>query len=218
VHSGVESPYWPGYDGLALALIDAIWSMGVYYGSVDHVVDNYRAWVAATYDTSAHERTGAELMVDIAAVGGPDRFAESVVRNRQRTSSSGGILKAVAVERAARALADEGITTTADLRDRADSQSAMAAWLGVHGQSSGISWHYVLMNARVDDVKADRMIQRFVARSLGLRTVPSTVAYAEAVAAYNLLKSEAADLTRRALDHAIWRHESGRTRDVGSIS
>jgi IMP dehydrogenase len=40
-------------------------------------------------------------------------------------------------------------------------------WRSVHGQRSGISWHYVLILANVEDVKADRMICRFVARAIG---------------------------------------------------
>jgi len=199
-----------GYDGLALAIIDAVWSIGVRYGGVGHVLNNYRAWVVATYDTSAEERSGPELSGDIARVGGPEAFASTVVHNHQRTSSRGGMLKAAAVDQAARALAAEGVTTTAELREHAESLAVKAAWRGVHGQSSGISWHYVLMNARFDDVKADRMICAFVARALGQPKVLAAVAYDEVIAAHQQLKAIAPGLTLKALDHRIWSYQRAR--------
>ena len=202
----------PGYDGLALAVMDAIWSIGVKYQGVEHVLERYRCWVSKEHGSSADLRTTRELLDEIRSVGGSTAFAKDVVHNFQRTSSRGGVLKADAVESACRALVDCDVLTAADLRERAGDPSIRDRWVAVHGQASGISWHYVLMNVRVDDLKADRMVCRFVAQSLNVPEVSPDTAYEEVVAAHKLLAEDHPGLSLRALDHAIWTYQSGRRR------
>ena len=85
-------------------------------------------------------------------------------------------------------------------------------WCGVKGQSSGISWHYLLILAGVDDVKADRMVCRFVEEVVGRRPVLHEEAHQLVLAAHSVLRSEAPSLSLRALDHAIWNAQRARGR------
>lgn len=199
-----------GYDGLAEATIDAIWSMGVRYQGVGNVLDRYRSWVQQTHGVSTRHRRASQLHTDIESVGGPEPFAQDVVANRQRTSTKSGILKAQAVFVATDLFASHDVDTADDLAANAANDDLKSGWLAIRGQRSGISWRYVLMNVRVDDIKPDRMICRFVARALDVPAVSSELAHEELSAAYALLHHSNPDLTLRGLDHAIWRFESNR--------
>lgn len=78
-----------GYDSVGLAMIDAIWSIGVRYQSVENVIARYRAERLA--DGHHAEADGPEeVRRFIEASGGPEGFALRM-RNRQRTSSRNGI-------------------------------------------------------------------------------------------------------------------------------
>jgi hypothetical protein len=90
------------------------------------------------------------------------------------------VVKADAVQVAARLLAGQGIDTTGDLHAAiraGHSRQLEGIWRTVPGQRSGISWRYLLMLAGVAEVKPDRMIRRFVAAALGVADVdPQTAA------------------------------------------
>ena len=89
--------------------------------------------------------------------------------NRQRTSTTNGILKAEAVLREARILEDEGVGVPADLiaasQERLD--HLQRRWSTVAGQGSGVSWRAFCMLVGLPEVKPDRMIRRFAAAALG---------------------------------------------------
>jgi len=194
-----------GYpNGLALCIIDAVWSIGVKYGGVVTVLNRYREWVPG--GANAEVRTSAELAEDIKDVGGPDGFADLVVKNRQRTSSTNGIPKAEAVQRCAAILRDLRILTPAELQKPESNarEQAKALWKQVPGQRSGISWHYLLMLAQVEDIKADRMILGFVADSVNDGAMTPDRAYEAMIGAHTLLKREFPEITLRGLDHAVW--------------
>lgn len=208
-------PGWPalqapaGYpDSMALCLIDAIWSMGVKYQGVVNVLNRYRSWLDSS-DRGATDRSARELFDDIAHVGGPEAFAK-IVKNRGRTSTRSGVLKAQAVSDAAQNLVGVGVDNVEELRLRSADPDVERAYCSTPGQSSGISWHYLCILAGVEDVKADRMICRFVAAAAGLPTMTSSSAHHAVLDAHTLLKTEAPTLTLRALDHGIWSSQRGR--------
>ncbi len=200
---------WPepdGYpDSLALCVLDAIWSIGVRYRGVQNVVAEYRA-LRRSAGADPNRDGAVELQDAIAGVGGPEAFADAV-HNRQLTSTHNGLLKAAAVDEACTALLSSGIATTADLRSaEGDSlESVNAAWRGVPGQGSGISWRYLLLLTGKQEVKPDRMIVGFVEDALGRRPTTDEAADAMTAAGTRL------DVSLRALDHAAWRHQSGRS-------
>src|SRR5687768_1303224 len=115
-----EIPEWispTGYrEGLALAILDSIWSIGVRYdGIVVPVLGRYREWRREQGADPAVDGA-VELREAIRSAGGPEAFASDVVRNRNRTSTRNGILKADAVARCVEGLIDAGIATAGGLR------------------------------------------------------------------------------------------------------
>ncbi|MFE0590681.1 hypothetical protein [Micromonospora echinospora] len=193
---------------MALAVIDAIWSIGVRYGAVGKVVDAYRR-VRRDEGGQPDRDDLPELLDHYERIGGPEQFAIQV-RNRQRVSTHpGAIRKAEAVHRAASGLKQVGVSTCAQLRASVtatglDASPAKKIWLAVPGQRSGISWRYLLMLVGIPNVKPDRWICRFVARSLEREdVVPDSAA---------CLVERAAELlgvSPTVLDHEIWRYERG---------
>jgi len=178
---------------LSLALIDAVWGIGVRAGGVANVIARY---VALREDADG---TPADLAAWIERIGGPEAFADAV-KNRQRTSTTNGILKAEAVYREAAILAGAGVTDATGLRD-----DVRELWLTVPGQKSGTSWDALLIATGHDTVKADRMLRRFVAAA-----TRTTEAKVSAARAHELVVAAAAELGvgARALDYAIWSYES----------
>lgn len=178
---------------VVLAMIDAVWSIGVRAGGVANVIARY---VELRGDA---QHSFAELVAFIDDLGGPDAFADAV-RNRQRTSTTNGILKAEAIYLQARMLASAGVVDVTGLTD-----DVRARWITVPGSRSGTSWDAFLLVLGEDTVKADRMLRRFCAKAL--RTTESRVS---AKRAHELVVAAAAQMgvTARALDGAIWAHES----------
>lgn len=82
----------PGYQGVALCILDSIWSIGVRYSTVENVVARYRSR-GASVETDGP----AELLAVFAEVGGAEGFAERI-GNYQRTSTRNGVLKSEAVQ------------------------------------------------------------------------------------------------------------------------
>jgi hypothetical protein len=200
-----ESP--GGYNSVGLAVIDSVWSIGVRFQSVENVIARYRAERIATGADPEADRP-SDVRRFIESCGGPEGFAARM-GNRQRTSTTNGILKAEAVLHEARILEDEGVGVPADLigagPERLD--HLQRRWSTVTGQASGVSWRALAMLVGLPDVKPDRMIRRFAATALGRRTA-SAVGVDEA---RDLVMATAARLgvAPRDLDYAIWAYQSG---------
>ena len=197
---------WPGgYEEAGLAVLDAVWSPGSNYEEhVERVVTRYRDW-----RPTADMDTAADLLDAIDGAGGPESFADDVVKNHQLTATRNGVLKAAAVRSAAEVLVAVGLPSTADVRNASPEriEQARVAWCNVRGQSSGITFHYVLMLAGLEDVKPDRMVQRFLEAAIGR---PTTLGEARA-----LVIAAAVELGSgpTQTDHRIWAHESAKAKD-----
>ena len=195
-----------GYDSVGLAMIDAIWSIGVRYQSVQNVIARYRAErLADGHDAEADRPEEVRRLIE--ASGGPEGFALRM-RNHQRTSSRNGILKAEAVLHEARMLEQESIAVPADLAGASEERlhHLRGRWSAVPGQASGISWRAFCMLVGLAEVKPDRMIRRYVATALG-RSGETAVGVEEA---RDLVMATAAHLgvSPRDLDYAIWSYQS----------
>jgi len=194
------------YESLALALMNAVWSIGVRYAGVLNVLERYRG--ARAHDGCDPDRDRPEdLVAFIDAGGGPDAFAVTV-GNRQRTSSRSGVLKAQAVRLAAQVLVDASIESPEDLAEATAERLAgvRRRWTAIPGQGSGLSWDYFLMLSGLQGVKADRMVRRFVADALGVdeQAVSQREAHALVTDAATRLRVDVSQL-----DYAIWLHQSG---------
>jgi hypothetical protein len=196
-----------GYDSVGLAMIDAVWSIGVRFESVRNVIARYRAErLASGHEPEADGPEDVRRFIE--ACGGPEGFAVRM-RNRQRTSSRNGILKAEAVLHEARILEHESVGVPADLAGASEERldHLRGRWSNVPGQASGISWRAFCMLVGLAEVKPDRMIRRYVASALG-RSGASAVGVEEA---RDLVMAAAAHLgvSPRELDSAIWSYQSG---------
>src|SRR3954452_16946761 len=156
-----------GYDAVGLAIIDAVWSIGVRYQSVENVMARYRAARLAGGDDPETDRP-ADVRRFIEACGGPEEFAQRL-GNRQRTSTTNGILKAEAVLHEARILEDEGVELPADLTGASSERldHLQGRWSAVAGQGSGVSWRAFSSLAAHREVNTDHMSSRFAAAALG---------------------------------------------------
>ncbi|MBV9081269.1 MAG: hypothetical protein JOZ62_01235 [Acidobacteriaceae bacterium] len=201
------------YQSLPLCIIDAVYSIGVRYESTERTVDNFCKWTNWNYE---QEYTVNEFIALFADFDGDwERLATEVFRNRQRTSSRSGILKADAVYRFARGLQSCDVNTRADIPEEVTfdpPDRLVSAITAIPGQSSGISLKYFLMLAGYDGaIKPDRMVVRFVADALGRNDVTPDVAETLVLSTHKVLRSEMPDLTAAILDYGIWSYQRGRS-------
>lgn len=128
----------PTYNSVALATIDSIWSIGVRYGGVLNVLERYRT-LRRAQGRDPETDTPADLVRFIESLGGAEAFGDAV-KNRQRTLSKNGILKAEAVLQQTRMLAVEGVSSPQDIAtaDPELLERLRWRWTGeVVGQASG---------------------------------------------------------------------------------
>lgn len=193
-----------GYHGsLALCVVDSIWSLGIKYETVENVLRRYLS--ARGFRGLEDAQTCSDGPGDLlewftsssGCSGSSDRFAE-IVGNRNRTSSTNGVLKSEAVVQACTLLKSMEINTTADLI--AHAHVVEPRWLTeIKGQASGISWKYLLMLAGQSGVKPDRMVKRFMQR-MGAAATVSPDEFVQALV--DAINQPAVDAT--AVDHQIW--------------
>lgn len=93
----------------------------------------------------------------------PEFLVDVVFRNKQRTSTRGGILKAQAVIDYLKVLQAHNVERFDDVKKVTDTQEFDQAIKQVKGQNSGISTRYLFMLAGDEIViKPGRMIMRFI--------------------------------------------------------
>lgn len=209
------------YASLPLCVIDAVFSIGVRYGSTKNVVKSwcdFSRWELKRSSTSK-EHTVTEFLEILRPYENRwDDMATEVFRNHHRTSSRSGILKAEAAYRFAETLRGFGIETFTDELRTSLRPDIRAAITQIRGQGSGLSFFYFLILAgNKNAVKADRMVTRFVLDGTELHRI-STEACADLVReAAAMLRNEFPNLTPSLLDHAIWRYQ-GQKEEVESRS
>lgn len=192
-------------EGLGLAVLESVWSIGVRAEGVANVIARYAAAREQEGGNAARD-TPADLAACIERTGGGDAFAERM-HNRQRTSTRGGILKAEAVRLEARMLAEEHVLHPADLltADDARLDELATRWATVPGQGSLVSWRALLMGVGRSEVKPDRMIRRFLADALQRRNAGAVGVEEARVLVHRAAEQLGVD--PRALDFAIWSHQ-----------
>jgi hypothetical protein len=197
-----------GYQqSLALCVVDSVFSLRATYVSTIAALRRYRA---VRHGSGADPETDdlRDLVATIDARGGPLAAAGPALFGNQGyapgTARRGreGVLKSEAIYRAAVSMLDVGISRIEDLRGNLT--GGRAAWLGVRGLG-WVSWDYLLMLTGDDGVKADTMVQRFVAEALGL---PSVTGERAKIAVTDAAADSSIDA--RVLDHAIWLYQRER--------
>ena len=182
---------WPGQT--ELALVDSVMSIRARYGT-----DTSGVLGRVLRYRSSTERRPLNDLSEFA------RLDPQELRALLGSQRSGGRLKSEICLEVAQRLVDAGVSKSADLRPINPAQKR--AWTGTVGLG-WITWEYFTMLLGHPGVKADTMINRFVSDAFGLDTVTVDAkrAHAAVTGAAKILGVEVRDL-----DHAIWRHESGR--------
>ena len=206
------------YASLPLCILDAIFSINARWEAVRAAVRRYANHYAlplthesGTLPPREGQATVHDLIQQITSLGS-DRFASEVMRNRSRTSSRGGILKAEAALNFAEVLNDHGIQTLQDMSEHLLDTGLESDLRQVHGQASGISTRYFYMLAGAHHlIKPDRMMIRYLARVLD-RPVAPAEAQDIVGAAAAILQLEKPGITAQLIDAAIWTYERQRSR------
>ena len=198
------------YDSLPLCVIDAVFSIGVRYTSVQNVVQHYCTQYGLRpynlqQDDFGDTHTISQLIGNIVE-NGIEQSADRLFCNRQRTSSRNGILKTEAVLRFARVLQRFQIEKLADYRSKGLCADAEKEILAIPGQKSGLALRYFYMLAGDDtQAKPDRHVLRFLNAVSG-ETVSVQQAYELLTDVVKYLKPVYPHLTVRLLDYTIWNY------------
>ncbi len=207
------------YQSLPLCIIDAVFSIGVRYSGTRNVVARYCKYThqrrirASGALPPVSEQEGVGTFCDRPEQADPALMAEQVYGNKQRTSTTNGILKADAVARFARCLRSYGINFLQDVPRVADSARFEADIRAIPGQGSGISLQYFWMLAGSDQfIKPDRMVLRFLHTALS-RAVTLHEAIQLMRAACQELVTKYSSLTPRLLDHEVWKYQRSAKKD-----
>ncbi len=200
------------YNSLVFCLIDSIFSIGVRYTSTKNTVLFYSKYRQCEnkiyYDTEPEdELTINDLITDIEHYD--DHGMKCLFNNRQKTSSRGGIRKAEAVYIAAKLLLRNGINTIKDIK-KCENGYLEKQFKQIPGQSSGISYSYLLMLVGYDDhIKVDRWIKRFVEDATGERVNENSIEE-DLLKICQEIKKSFPKMTPRLLDYAIWSNTRGK--------
>lgn len=191
--------------------MDAVFSIGVRYESTERTVTDFCArygWQRDGRGKTKEHTTSEFLRILEPYENRWEEVANTVFRNRQRTSTRSGILKAEATFRFAKALQQFGIETFADVLKSGLRHDLRRAIKAIPGQGSGLSYAYFLMLAGNENgVKADRMVTRFVADVLGVRDVPPEKAEELVRHASSVLRTDFPRLVPSSLDNKIWKYQ-----------
>lgn len=204
------------YYSLPLCVIDAVFSIGVRYESVQNVIRTWHDehgsnWPKYCDSDRINERGGMTITKFIEITNGYSGICLSnkfFGGNKQRTSTRSGILKADAVVYFAKALQSFGMEDFHDTRIPERVAMASQAVKSIPGQRSGLSFDYFMTLAGDGSyVKPDRMLCNFVADAARLPCVSPDVARDAVAAACRVLTAEFSNLTPRLLDHQIWAYQ-----------
>lgn len=203
------------YQSLSLCVIDAVFSIGVKYTSTRQTVIKYCDYYSlkrirddfSSLPLESEQETISQLITKIEKKG-IDEFTNEVFKNRQRTSTSNGILKTEAVLRFANVLKDFNVEYLQDLSIIIANTQFEDEIKKIPGQKSGISLSYFFMLAGSSDfIKPDRMIIRFLENALNRKVQLDEAIYLLKETTKDL-KNQFPDITPRLLDHQIWRKMS----------
>ena len=202
-----------GYPHSGLAVIDAVFSVRANYDRhVVPVVNHYCGTVArlapedASFDDSLAEYSIAELASDLAPLY--DRQLVERFGNRQ-VSPGTGVLKAFTVRILASTLVELGVCERHDLCERWDDPDVAGRVLGIKGMGPA-TWRYLLSVSLIERVKPGRMVVGWVRSTANVKELTPEEAADLLEHAVAMLQAGGCNLTVRAVDHFVWRIQSGR--------
>lgn len=201
------------YKSLPICIIDAVFSIGVNYKSVEKATNHFLTYFdlkISRKSPTANEYGICNFIRHMDTFASFEEAAEVGFNNRQRTSSVNGILKAEACYLVAKVFEKHGIDTLDDFNAYSGKAALDADILLVKGQSSGIMLKYLYMLAgNANEVKPDRHMLNFLKQSFPeLRSEKKDHDRIKAIIeeAVSILELKYPTLTPRFLDYLIWEH------------
>jgi hypothetical protein len=164
------------------------------------------------YPFKNKEYTIDQFIKDMETFSSFDEAASKGFKNKQRTSSCNGILKAEACYLVAKVFKSHDINTLEDFRNYTNKPALDKDILKVRGQSSGIMLKYLYMLAGDSkEAKPDRHMANFI-RGIYPHISMATKHHDEIKKimkeAVSVLQTTYPNLTVRFLDYLIWEHMS----------
>ena len=200
------------YQSLPLCVIDAVYSINSNYTSTQNVVSRFCTGLGLHKICEIHpppivDQLSITDFIRFQNQHGVTEMATAIYRNRQRTSTRNGILKAEAVLRFSQALQNFEVEYFQDVHEVLANAAFESAIQKIPGQSSGISLRYFYMLAGSSDyIKPDRMVFRFIESAI--HRVPSIEeCHTALVEVSRILGDEHARLSPRTLDNLIWKQQ-----------
>ena len=202
-----SQPAPPGYKSAPLCALDSVFSIGVKYGSVKNVVNNFLHWLG---DLSMEtEITTSEVLDRIGYL--TDAELSGLLNNFQRTDThENSILKSKAYILFLEVMQRFYVETCEDIAMMVDDQAFQSTIKSIRGQSSGLTLEYLFILARIESyVKVDRHITRFAKTATGesdlsKEQIINLVRTASKYMAYQNHHG----MNARWLDHLIWTYQS----------
>ena len=212
---GKKDPNETFYKSLPICIMDAVFSIGVNYKSVEKATNtfmkHFNLKIPRTYPVD-NEYTICDFLQDMDTFASFEEAAKMGFNNRQRTSSVNGILKAEACYRVAEVFKKHDINTLAEFNAYQNKPALDADILKVKGQSSGIMLKYLYMLAgKADEVKPDRHMVNFMRQvfpELTMATKDHNEIKKIMQETVSALKPKYPQLTARFLDYLVWEHMS----------
>ena len=138
----------------------------------------------------------------------PGILATEIFKNRQRTSTTNGILKTDASVKFLKILKDFGVETYQDIYKIVDNDTFEECIKNIPGQKSGISLKYFFMlTGSKDQIKPDRMIIGFIKDAIGLSVKPHEALDLIRQTVEELKIKGYPHLSARHLDNLIWNYQ-----------
>jgi len=203
------------YAGVSLCAINAIFSINTKYqaalNATDRFCDYFGFKKIGSVDGEIPKVRGQLLTSKVYSHIKDldyDFLATTVFNNRQRTSTKNGVLKSEAAVRFIKILNDFGVDKFQDIPRILSNDTFESCIKNIPGQKKGVSLRYFFMLAgSKDQVKPDRMIERFIEDSIGYK-VKGQEAVDLIVSATEILISKGYfHLNPRHLDNIIWNHQ-----------
>jgi len=203
------------YQNLPFCVIDAVFSIGVRYSSTRQVVIRFCEYFNLTRIRDVKigeypdrdEQLSLSEFIKLYDTHTLEEMTEKVYNNRQRTSSTSGILKSEAVLKFSKVLVNHSVEYFQDLGSAIGNENFESDIKRIPGQTSGVALRYFYMLAgKHKFIKPDRMIMRFIKAATG-KDANVEECQQIVTAAYKILVKDFPHLTPMLLDNQMWRFQ-----------
>ena len=209
------------YASIPLCVVDAVFSISVKYTSTMRVVERTCQYFSIPQiDRNRHlniqNQFSVSKFINAYTELGIERITTDVFQNRQRTSSTNGILKSDAVIRFCRVLSNFGVDNFGDISKILQNEDFVQKIKEIPGQNSGISLRYFYMLIGDDSyIKPDRMIDRFIKSAIN-KNLDLDDSQSLIMDSIHLLNKDFPQITPRLLDNLIWSYQRERGNDFSN--